>query len=431
MKPDRARYKSAAVLLLVTAAAMPSAANAAGYRQGACGDFTVAMIPDTQGYVDYRHQKASGFPYDGAEQLYDQMRWIGEHAQSAGGDIAFATHMGDVWMHYSKWMDPAHAARGFKWMPNVGGSEVAASPKPQTETFEIPVAIQAYQLIQGKLPFSVLAGNHDFDALWTDPAHPPRPEAKDPGRRHLGGLTGFQLAFSDQSEFFKDKAWYVGSHDGGADSAQIFTAGRCRFLHIGLQYQAPDESLEWAARMIARFPGIPTIVSTHDYINRQGEYDRASNPNNSLLDPRDNDPQMMWDEFISRYDQIFLVLCGHIGGQGFSIATNRAGNKVWQMMADYQGRGQVAKDAGRTEGTDVGDGWLRLLKFRLDGPAPTMEVRTFSTHFRKFASEMPDYGKWYKAHDGQAKLSDTDYLAREEFTVPLTDFHSRFGAPGR
>jgi len=415
------------LVLLANAASMPvQAAGPAKNKQGTCGEFTVAVIPDTQNYVDYRHQKWSGFPFDGVEQFYAQMQWVGANARDAGGDIVFATHLGDVWQHYSAWMDPAHEARGFKWMPN-GGSEVAQSPKAHTKAFEIPVSIAAFQLIAGKLPFSVVPGNHDFDALWTDPARPPRPEIKKDGVRHVGGLSGFQSAFSERSEFFRGKPWYVASHDGGADSAQIFTAGQCRFLHIGLQYHAPDASLAWATSVIRRFAGVPTIITTHDYLGRDGKRNLSSNPDNSILDPRDNNPQMMWDEFISQNDQIFLVLSGHVGGQGFSVDTNRAGHKVYQMMADYQGRGQTAKDAG-ADGNDVGDGWLRLLKFRLDGDRPSIEVRTYSTHYGKFASEIPDYAAWYKAHDGQAKLSDADYLARDEFTVDLSDFQQRFGA---
>ena len=391
--------------------------------------FTVAMIPDTQNYVDYRHQRTAGFPFDAVEQYYAQLQWIADHARSNGGDIVFATHVGDLWQHYSEWMDPGHEARGFKWMPNHYGSEVAVSPKVQTRGFEIPAAVLGFRILKGRLPFSVVPGNHDYDALWTDPAHPPLKDAKTgktkDGVRHVGGLTGYQSAFSAESEFFKDQPWYVGAHDEGADSAQVFTADGRTFLHIGLQYHAPDASLAWAAGILAKYPGVPTIISTHDYLNRSAQHNLTSNPLNSRLDPLDNDPQMIWDEFISQHDQIFLVLCGHVGGQSFNLGRNRFGHAVYEMMADYQGRGQTAKDAGVD--ADVGDGWLRLLNFVLEDWRPRIEVRTYSTHYQKFASELPEYGAWYKAHDQQGKLSDADYLKREEFTIDLTDFHQRFG----
>jgi hypothetical protein len=414
--------------LFAAAVALPAAA-----AQPKCGEFTVAMIPDTQNYLDYTHQKSAGYPIDGVELFFAQMRYIADHAKSAGGDIVFATHVGDVWQHYSQWTDPAHELRGFKSMPNSGSSEVAEGPRSETRSFEIPNAIRGFELLKGKLPFSVVPGNHDYDALWTDPAHPPQPGRSDSlkiGLRHLGGLDGFRSAFSDQSEFFKGQPWYVDSHDGGADSAQIFTAGACRFLHIGLQFDAPDASLAWATRVIHRFPGVPTIVTTHKYLDRDGS--RADTPalDQSILDARDNNPQMVWDEFISRNDQIFLVLSGHIGGQSYSVDRNLYGHQVHQIMADYQGRWQVAKDLGwKNASATLGDGWLRLLTFRLDGTRPNVRVRTWSTQYGQFSADMATYAGWYKGHEGMGKLSDGDYGARDDFSFDLPDFRARFGTP--
>ncbi|MEA1015545.1 serine/threonine protein phosphatase [Sphingosinicella sp. LY1275] len=420
--------------MLATLAAAPLAAApvapAVSYRSGACGDFTIAVIPDTQNYLDYRHQKAAGYPIEAANLFFEQMRYVADNARSAGGDIVFATHVGDVWQHYSRWSDPAHELRGFKSMPNAMTSQVAAGPRPETLSFEIPNAVKGFSLIAGKLPFSVVPGNHDYDALWTDPTHPPQPEREGRlkiGIRHLGGLTGYLSAFSDQSEFFKGQPWYAGSHDDGADSAQIVTAGQCRLLHIGLQFDAPDASLAWAERTIRRHPGLPTIVTIHKYLDRDGK--RADTPalDLSILDHRDNNPQMVWDEFVSRHDQIFLVLSGHIGGQGYSVDANLNGRPVHQVMADFQDRSQVAKQAGVKSGGAIGDGWMRLLKFRLDDAKPNIEVRTYSTHYRKFSSELKDYAAWYKAREGQAALSDEAFLARDSFVIPLDDFHARFG----
>lgn len=184
MKRTRLLATATALLVSTAAAAQPK-----------CGQFTIAMIPDTQNYTDYTHQKSAGYPVDGVALFYEQMRWIAANARSAGGDIVFATQVGDVWQHYSEWMDPEHEARGFRAMPNSGSSEVAEGPRKETRGFEIPAAIRGFAILKGKLPFSVVPGNHDYDALWTDPAHPPQPERKDSlkiGLRHLGGLDGFR-----------------------------------------------------------------------------------------------------------------------------------------------------------------------------------------------------------------------------------------------
>jgi len=412
--------------LALTLAGAPVAAREAAPDES----FTIAVIPDTQNYMDYTHQTAEGFPFDASEQFLEQMRYIAANVESQGGDIAFVTSLGDVWQHQTKAIDPAHAARGFKRVPNpIMDSHFA--PTPKVKTVEMPMAKKGFELIAGKVPFSVVPGNHDYDAMWTDANHPPAAEFKDMsslGMLHAGGLENFKSVFSDQSAFFKGKSWYVASHDDGADSAQIFTAGGYRFLHIGLQFDAPNASLEWAASVIKRYPGLPTIISTHDYLNTDGQ--RVANPmiDNAAVDPRDNNPQMVWDKFLSQHDQIFMMLCGHEHGQAMRVDDNRFGHKVYQILADYQDRGQTARDAGHEMqmGEGIGDGWMRLMTFDMSGEAPVVRVRTYSTHYKKLSSETPEYAAWYK-HIEQPKMSDADFVAGDEYSIELTDFLARFG----
>jgi hypothetical protein len=80
--------------------------------------FTIAVVPDTQNYVSYNHQRTEGFPFDASEQLFAQLRYIAKHLRSAGGDIAVVNALGDQWNHQSLRIDPDHAARGFNWVPN-------------------------------------------------------------------------------------------------------------------------------------------------------------------------------------------------------------------------------------------------------------------------------------------------------------------------
>ncbi|KAJ8137041.1 hypothetical protein OY671_009746, partial [Metschnikowia pulcherrima] len=185
--------------------------------------------------------------------------------------------------------------------------------------------------------------------MWTDANHPPAAVFKDmssSGVSHAGGLDNFRSSFGADQPFFKGKPWYVASHDGGADSAQSFTAGGYTFSHIGSQFDAHDSSSEWAAKIIAEHPGSPTIISTHDFLDNEGR--RAPNPiiDNHAVDPEDNDPQMMWSKSISQHDQIFSVSCGHEHGQAMRVDDNRAGHPVWQVSSDYQDRRQTAIDAG-------------------------------------------------------------------------------------
>lgn len=405
--------------------------------------FTVIHLPDTQNYVDYTLQKSAGFALDGVDVYMEQMRYVASRSAANGGDVVFVAAVGDVWQHVLRDSDPDHVARG---IPSLGASASFATIIAPEETlqFEIPSAVAGYRLLAAAgLKFGVPPGNHDYDAWWSSPvagavADPGDVEALaalPPEKRqtHIGGFDAFRGALGADSEFFKDKEWYVSAHDGGSSSAQIFEAGGYRFLNIALEMQAGDAVLAWAETVLAAHPGLPTIIATHDFLNPRSER-KPSGMDLASVDPGfNNSAETIWQNFISKHDQIFLVLSGHQLGQGLRVDSNAAGHAVYQMLADYQGRGQVALDARQPAAASgrppaLGDGWLRELQFDLDDATPQLAVRTYSSHYKAYSSALPDYAKWYRQWE-QPQMSDAEFLAADEFTLQLTDFRERFGAP--
>jgi hypothetical protein len=420
------RRASVVFLALLTAACTsPPTERTAAARDTS---FTIAVLPDTQGYLDYTHQKAAGFPFDAREILFAQMRWVADHVESAGGDIAFVTQLGDVWQHYTRAIDPAHEARGMRRVANPEFDPYLL-PAPETRAVEMPAARRAFEILAGKVAFSVLPGNHDADAMWTDARFPPAATI-DPqdhstwGSFHAGGWEGFREVFGSDSPFFRDQPWYVDAHEGGTDSAQVFAAGGHRFLHIALRFDPPDSSLAWAASVIARHPGLPTIVATHHFLD--GAAARNAQTDSHALDPEDNNPEMVWQKLISQHDQIFLVLCGHVPGQSRRTDRNRFGHEVHQVLSDYQARGQTALEAGAD--APIGDGWMRLMRFDLAAEPPRIEVKTRSTHYGKLSSELPEYALWYRELE-QPRMTAAEFLAADEFVIELKDFRARFERP--
>ena len=432
----------AVLMLAITLAACPA-------KPPVETSFVIAVLPDTQNMIDYKHQSAAGFQMDASKLFMGQMNYIAANAKSAGGEIAFVTAVGDVWQHQSIAMDAEHAARGFALVPNpYFATEVEASPN--TQAIELPTARAGYGLISGKVPFAVAPGNHDYDAMWADskfPAVAPQElaafSAQNPGADisrhpellgmlHIGGLNNFRSVFGADTPFFKDKPWYVASYRGGADSAQKFTAGGYTFLHFALEMSPEDDVLAWVESVIAANPGLPTIISTHDFLSTAGE--RHPNPIIDLkaADARHNNAEDLWTKLISRHDQIFMVLCGHQHGQAMRVDTNEKGHQVYQILADYQDRGQSAIDAGvplvRGRAVGIGDGWLRLMTFDTGAAVPTVKVRTYSPHYNGYSTALPTYAAWYKPFE-KPQLSDADYLKADDFVIELTDFKARFGPP--
>jgi hypothetical protein len=254
------------------------------------------------------------------------------------------------------------------------------------------------------------------------------------GMLHIGGLTNFTAVFGAQTAFFKDKDWYVSSFNNGADSAQTFSGGGYTFLNIALEMQPSDDVLAWAQSVIDTHPGLPTIITTHDYLDEHGQ--RAPNPIVDLkrVDPSaHNSAEELWTDFISQNDQIFLVLCGHQHGQSMRVDDNTAGHKVYQVLADYQDRGQSGLDAGQARTKDgrvygIGDGWFRLMDFDTAAPEPTINVRTYSTHYNVVSDDLAEYASWYKAGE-QPQMTDQQFYQADSYTIALSDFKSRFGEP--
>jgi hypothetical protein len=401
--------------------------------------FTLAVIPDTQNYIDFRHQKDAGFELDSSTLFIQQMEYIAARGANNGGDVRFLVAVGDVWQHQTKSIDSYHLKRGI----GIEVNPILGRNSKRTEQvlkIEIPKAIEGYRIISGAgIPFAVAPGNHDYDASWSVAGFPPKRNRKysdldltveDLGILHVGGLDNFRSAFGSETDFFRNRPWYIDSHNGGANSAQRFFAGGYTFLHIALEMQPGDEVISWVESVLIENTGLPTIITTHDYLDRYGE--RAPNPliDLALIDPHHhNSAQQLWEKLISRHDQIFMVLSGHHHGQSIRVDTNIFDNQVFQILADYQDRGQAGIEAGKTgRHVGIGDGWLRLMRFDFETIPPTIKVKTYSSYFNQFSLQVEDYANWYKAKE-QPEMSDAEFLETDDFAIRLDDFFQRFGKP--
>ncbi len=221
------------------------------------------------------------------------------------------------------------------------------------------------------LPVGVVAGNHDIYAG-----------------------TPFMTYFGPPE--YSGNSWY-----GGAkyySSWQTFEAGGRDYLVLSLQFDGNASVLSWAQGIINTHPGMPTIVSTHDYMQPGG---------------RDTYGNTLWNNLISPNSQIFMVTAGHIGGEWQQTSTDAAGKSVFEVQADFED--------GRYGGNG-GNGYMRLLQF--DEADSEINVKTFSPYD---TSGGPN-GTYQTGEDpedlAQYKLSGPGALS--QFTLSM-DFDERLG----
>ena len=317
--------------------------------------FSIIVLPDTQNYTCVGND---GDGCGGQSNIYKdnfvaQTQWIVDNLEEE--KIAFVTHEGDV-------VD--HGTRVIEW----------------------DYANEAMNLLDGKVPYSVAMGDHDF-----------YPE------EHQDGETLFPDYFG--KDRYKNYSWYGGSDEQEFNHYQLVEMGGRTFLHIALMFEAPSASIAWTKGVIESHPGIPTIITTHAYLQDGSSPGRSTTtescanlPGGDCPDPGNatdaSSGEDIFQELVKPYEQVFMVLNGHFhqngrktpdcsgifkcdNGEYRQVSTNSAGSKVYEMLANYQ------------DYEKGGDGWLRIIRF-LPGEGENgldrIEVRTYSPTLNKTQS---------------------------------------------
>lgn len=319
--------------------------------------FSIAVIPDSQNYVNYvtNRDSAPSYPVNQAECFYRQMQYIAGNAMQNGGDIAFAVHVGDLVSHWGRHMDEWERAE------------------------------KGIRILDGALPFIAVPGNHDYDRAYS---------ADGGTDNRIDGNSLFTKYFGSESVHFKGKGWYGGSFNGGMDSYCTLRIDGRDFLFLGLELEPSDEVLAWAQSVLDSHKKYATVLVTHEYL---AIWDEAENPGRAALLNHSyrkgfnrNTPIQLWEKLISKNRQIFLVLCGHHfrgdEGENARTDTNDAGYKVYTLLQNYQGRKSLLDERGiKGKRLNCGDGWLRLLRFDLT--KMQVHVQTYSTEFKRYEKD--------------------------------------------
>lgn len=266
--------------------------------------FALAVLPDTQ-YL---------FDADSADPapLRETFRYLLDHR--AADNIVFLTHLGDVTEHGT--------------------------------TEEFAVAGETFRMIDGKFPYSVLAGNHDINSVTDDQR----------------GSSAYLATFGPDR--FRGAPTFLGASADGYNSAHRIAAGGKHWLVLALDWRTSDEGVAWATGVLAANP-LPTIVTTHDLAY-------SDDAGRALLS---RNGRRMWDRLIRDHEQIFLTLNGHDWPPGRAVLINAAGYPVHVHITNYQDRYYG------------GAGMIRLYHFDLG--RNRIDVETFSPWLRSRTQRTP------------------------------------------
>ncbi len=274
------------------------------------GSFTVAVLPDTQNYSER-------YP----ETFLAQTNWIVENAKDR--NIAWVLHLGDI----------------------TNNNAVAEWENAQ----------KAMAVLDGKMPYALVPGNHDYSA----------------GGNCQDRTTLLNDYFSVAQ--YRDTPTFGGTYDRQPDqlenSYHLFSAEGRDYLVLALEFGPRRDVLRWANEVVGGHADRAAILITHAYMYFDDtRYDwqkygkkQSWNPHNYGVAGATNDDvadgEQLWNDLVVRHDNFVLTLNGHVLNDGLGRLTSAtpSGRDVHQVLVNFQ-----MKPKG-------GDGWLRLLEFSADG----------------------------------------------------------------
>jgi len=278
--------------------------------------FTIVVLPDAQ-------YATRNFP----EVFTRQTQWVAEKA--AALNIAAVLHLGDITDHN---------------LPE-----------------EWQRARESMGVLSGVVPYVLAIGNHDFLSN--------------------GRLLDRRDTLAEKYFPLESFPAICGTFETGslANAFYLFEVAGKRYMVLALEFGPRDEVLDWANEVVDAHPDYQVIVITHMYSAVDGKRLRDPSQRQEYPQLRINDGEDMWRKFVSRHENIFLVLSGHTHTEAVprQVARGIHGNPVFEVLMDYQFE------------SNGGNGWLGLLEFAPDGK---VKVRVYSPYLDEYKESTDKYG---------------------------------------
>jgi len=216
----------------------------------------------------------------------------------------------DTYIAQTEWIKHRAGRDNIKFVIHLGDIVEHAGAEREWEN-----ADRAHRVLDGAVPYSILPGNHDMNDKRETPL--------------------YNKYFSPAR--FEKCPWYGGHEDETNDNNYcFFHAAGMKFMVLSLEFNPTDQTLKWAGKVLGAQRDCRVIVATHEYMDTKGRRDAGNN---------------VWNRFLRKHGNIFMVVSGHVLGVGHQTSTNDAGGKVHEILCDYQGL------------PNGGNGWLQTLRF--------------------------------------------------------------------
>lgn len=266
--------------------------------------FTVPVFPDTQTEISAKN-----------EMFYSRINWVIDHKDSL--NIPMVLHVGDLvnFDNYNHW---EIASKGY-------------------DAFD-----------RNHVPYAIALGNHDTEAVGVYDG------SAAPGNVNQNLRKTFKFnSYFPGHRFENQRGQYEA--DKSDNAYYTFKVGDTNWLVLTLEFCPRMGAINWAGDVVKSYFDYNVIILTHYYLTPKGEI------GNRNAGYGDFSPQDMYNRLVKLYPNIKFVLSGHVSGSALRIDDGVEGNKIYQMLQNYQN-------------DDFGGGYIRLLTFDIDNSTVSAEM---------------------------------------------------------
>lgn len=297
------------------------------------------LIPDVTG---------NGYDAIGRENIL----WIDAKDKKPVSDYAYSfAVIGD--MQALNYYYPDNVNTMFEWIANNVESKKIKHViglgdfTEKSNTDEWSRTKDGYKMLDGKVDYSIVRGNHD-NAL------------------------RYKVTFPFAA--YKDTVNGSFSNDM-LNTYSAFTIGEVKYLMLNLDFGPNDDILEWAGQVCEQYPDHNVIINTHAYLYLDGAPITADDHCPPIGNGGNNNGDDMWEKFVSKHENIVLILCGHMAGNRLVVSKDEGenGNVVTTLLVNTS---NVEKN------NNAALGMVAMLYFSENGR--NVQVEYYSTVQNKF-----------------------------------------------
>ncbi|KIL74632.1 LamG-like jellyroll fold domain-containing protein [Bacillus badius] len=288
-----------------------------GDEKGLIGNW---KLDDAKGgvYPDHSKKKNHGYEYDN-----ETSNWIEPDFAKGDYSIAvipdtqnFVQHFPNEFKNYMNWFKGNADDLNLKLVMQVG------------DLVNNPGSIKEWQTVQegmsyldGVVPYVFVPGNHDYN-------------------NQYNRTTTYYNQYFPYEKYSKASTFGGAFVEGKMENTySYFDINGVEYMVINLEYGPRDEVLEWANQLAEENADKKIIINTHSYLYHNGEHQTLAHmddPGSYISDANNGD--QIWDKFVRKHENIILVTAGHIGSEDLVVREDIGdhGNSIKQVLVDAQ-----------------------------------------------------------------------------------------------